>query len=238
MRLLIAEDDPEVAAVVSRSLSRAGHAVDHVDNGADAIWMAESAPYDAILLDVNLPPPDGFEVCRVLRSQGVGAPVVFLSGRGDIADRVTGLDAGGDDYLVKPVSVRELEARLRAISRRNPSVDPTTATAGDIELDPGTRKVRRNGVEIDLTPKEFLLLEELVRRPGRTIARAELRDKLWDFAFDPRSNVLDALVRRLRTKVDLPFSRSSIETVRGVGYRLVLEPDEAASDDRDSNSGR
>lgn len=223
MRLLIAEDDPEVAGVMRHALARAGHAVDVVDHGKDAIWMAAEIGYDAVLLDVNLPPPDGFEVCRRLRAQRVPTPVVFLTGRDSIADRVTGLDAGGDDYLVKPVSMKELEARLRALARRARAAGPTVIRAGDLELDPATRQVSRAGVGILLTAKEFLLLETLAHRPGQVISRSELRELLWDFAFEPRSNVVDALVRRLRSKVDAPFGRASVETVRCVGYRLAVD---------------
>ncbi|MGH9024338.1 MAG: response regulator transcription factor [Acidimicrobiia bacterium] len=220
MRLLIADDDPSVADFLRLALSRAGHAVDVVSDGPDALWMATEVSYDAILLDVNLPPPDGFEVCRSLRASQVWAPVIFLTGRGEVADRVAGLDAGGDDYLTKPVSVAELEARLRAITRRGPSERPVVVVAGDVEVDPGNRTARRQGVEIALTAKEFLLLETLVRNEGRVVSRSRLHEELWDFAFDARSNVIEVLVRRLRGKVDIPFGRSSIETVRGTGYRF------------------
>lgn len=224
MRILIAEDDPDVAVAMRFALSRAGHAVDAVDDGEDAVFMAAEIGYDAILLDVNLPPPDGFEVCRRLRARDVWTPVAFLTGRDAIADRVTGLDAGGDDYLVKPVSVKELEARLRALVRRGPAARPAVVRAGDLEIDPASRHVSRSGQTVVLTAKEFLLLELLARHPGEVVSRSDLREKLWDFAFDPRSNVLEALVRRVRAKVDVPFGRTSVETVRGVGYRLVVEP--------------
>jgi len=220
MRLLIADDDPSVADFLRLALGRAGHAVDVVSDGTDALWMATEVSYDAILLDVNLPPPDGFEVCRGLRAGQVWSPVLFLTGRAEVADRVAGLDAGGDDYLTKPVSVAELEARLRAITRRGPSPRPVVVVVGDVEVDPGNRTVRRQGVEIALTAKEFLLLETLVRNEGRVVSRSRLHEELWDFAFDARSNVIEVLVRRLRGKVDIPFGRSSIETVRGTGYRF------------------
>lgn len=222
MRLLIAEDDRDVAAVMRIALGRAGHAVDAVGDGEDAVFMAAEIDYDAILLDVNLPPPDGFEVCRRLRARQVWAPVVFLTGRDAVGDRVTGLDAGGDDYLVKPVSVRELEARLRALTRRAGVARPTVLRIGDLEIDPASHQVERDGERIALTAKEFLLLETLARQPGQVVARSVLREKLWDFAFDPRSNVLDALVRRVRAKIDAPFGCVSLETVRGVGYRLTV----------------
>lgn len=220
MRLLIADDDPDVVEFLQEALERAGHAVDTVFEGQDAIWMASEVEYDAIVLDVNLPPPDGFEVCRALRAREIWAPVLFLTGRGEIADRVTGLDAGGDDYLTKPVSIAELEARLRAVGRRVPSLRPAILRAGDLEIDPASREVRRAGVPIALTPKEFSLLVTLVRNEGRVLSRSRLHEALWDFAFDARSNVLEALVRRLRAKLDEPFETASIETVRGAGYRF------------------
>ncbi len=223
MRLLIADDDPFVADFLRLALTRAGHAVDVVSNGSDALWMAAEVRYDAVLLDVSMPSPDGFEVCRGLRAHEVWTPVIFLTGRGEVADRVAGLDAGGDDYMTKPVSVAELEARLRSITRRGPTQRPVVVVAGDLEVEPGNRTVRRQGVEIALTAKEFALLESLVRNKGQVVSRSYLREELWDFAFDARSNVIEALVRRLRSKVDVPFGRSSIETVRGSGYRFSLD---------------
>ncbi|HVM04212.1 MAG TPA: response regulator transcription factor [Acidimicrobiales bacterium] len=220
MRLLIADDDPEAVDVLRAALGRLGHAVDAVGDGKGALHLSAVVSYDAILLDVNLPPPDGFDVCRQLRAREQWTPVLFLTGRGDLADRVTGLDAGGDDYVTKPVSIDELEARLRALARRAPTGRPTVVEAGGIVVDPGNRSVRRDGVEISLTPKEFLLLEMLARNEGRAVSRSRLHEELWDFAFDARSNVIEALVRRLRAKVDEPFGRASIETVRGLGYRL------------------
>jgi len=225
VRLLIADDDPFVIDLLRAALTRGGHAVDAVADGADALWMATEVSYDAILLDVNLPPPNGFDVCRSLRERQVWTSVVFLTGRGEVADRVTGLDAGGDDYLTKPVAIAELEARLRAITRRAPPPRPVVLRAGDVEVNPANRVVSRQGVEIALTAKEFLLLELLVRNEGRVVSRAQLHEELWDFAFDPRSNVIEVLVRRLRSKVDEPFRRTSIETVRGIGYRFAARPD-------------
>jgi two-component system OmpR family response regulator len=223
VRLLIADDDPDVVEILKVALERTGHAVDAVSDGQDALWMAGEVPYDAILLDVNLPPPDGFDVCRRLRRDEVWTPVLFLTGRADVVDRVTGLDAGGDDYLTKPVSMAELEARLRAVRRRAPSARPIILRVGDLEVDPSTRVARRAGVDVVLTAKEFLLLEILVRHAGQVVSRSRLHEELWDFAFDARSNVIEALVRRLRAKVDEPFGRASIETVRGTGYRLSTD---------------
>ncbi len=220
MRLLVAEDDTEVSALLCKTLRQDGHAVDIATAGDEAVWMAKEAAYDAILLDVNLPPPDGFAVCRELRASSVWSPVIFLTGRTEVSDRVEGLDAGGDDYLVKPFSLTELEARLRALTRRGAPARPVVLRAGDLQLDPASRRVVRGGVEIGLTPKEYLLLELLVRHQGETLSRLAIHERLWDFAFDPGSNVLDALVKRLRRKVDEPFGRSSIVTVRGVGHRF------------------
>ncbi len=220
MRLLIVEDDGEVIEVLRRALSREGHAVDVTDNGAEALWLAAECSYDVIILDVNVPPPDGFEICRRLRQSGDWTPVIFLTGRQNVADRVAGLDVGGDDYLAKPFSLEELNARLRAVTRRRVAPRPTVLRVGDLEIDPATRRVSRGQQEIQLTPKEFALLELLARRPGEVVARASIVDALYDFAFDARSNVVEALVRRLREKIDRPFGRSSVETVRGSGYRL------------------
>jgi two-component system OmpR family response regulator len=220
VRLLIAEDDGDVATLLDRTLRSDGHTVDVVTTGDDALWLAGEVHYDAIVLDVNLPPPDGFDVCRRLRSAGVWAPVLFLSGRGGVEDRVRGLDAVGDDYLVKPVALDELRARLRAVTRRGAPERPTVVRAGDIEVDPAKHAVRRAGTEVTLSPKEFALLELLARQADRAVQRSDIAEELWDFGFDASSNLLDVVVRRLREKVDRPFGRASIETVRGVGYRL------------------
>lgn len=221
MRLLIADDDPAVVDFLRAALQRAGHAVDSVGDGRTALWMAKEVAYDAVLLDVNLPPPDGFAVCRGLREAGVWSPILFLTGRGEVADRVTGLDAGGDDYVTKPVSVAELEARLRAVARRSAEPRPVVLRSGDVEIDPGARIARRQGIEVTLTAKEFQLLEVLVRNAGRVVSRPRLHEELWDFSFDARSNVLEVLVRRVRAKLDEPFGLASIETARGAGYRFV-----------------
>ena len=223
MRLLIAEVDLEVAGMLRHALERAGHAVDTVTDGAGALWMAGEVAYDAILLDVDIPPPDGFEVCRQLRDRQVWAPVIFLTGRGGTTDKVLGLNAGGDDYLVKPFPIEELDARLRAVSRRGQPTRPAVLRAGDLELDPGARRARRGPTEIALTPKEFSLLELLVRHAGEALSRERLHETLWDFAFEPGSNVIDALVLRLRRKLDPPAGPSPIETIRGFGYRWAAD---------------
>jgi two-component system OmpR family response regulator len=223
MRLLIAEDDTDVAELMDKFLTRDGHSVDVVATGEEVLWLAAEVRYDAILLDVNLPPPNGFDVCRRLRADDVSVPVIFLSGRGDVRDRIEGLDAGGDDYLVKPVALDELRARLRAVARRGTVVRPTVLHAGDIQVDPATYRVTRAGTAVILSRKEFALLELLVRHAGEVVRRSTIAEELWDFASDPSSNLLDVVIRRLREKVDRPFGRASIETVRGVGYRLSAD---------------
>src|SRR5216117_451229 len=182
--------------------------------------MAEAHPYDAIVLDVMLPGRDGFETCRELRKAGVWAPVLMLTARDSVGDRVAGLDAGADDYLTKPFSFAELLARLRALSRRGGVERPAQLAVGDLVLDPATRQAWRGDAEIHLSPKEFALLEAFMRRPGQVLSRLQLIEHAWDFAYENRSNVVDVYVRYLREKVDRPFGTKSIETVRGVGYRL------------------
>ncbi len=210
-----------MAGMLQRALGRAGHTVDLAVTGAQALAMAQIVGYDVVLLDVNLPEADGFDVCRRLRASEVWTPVLFLTGRTGVDDRVAGLDAGGDDYLVKPFALEELDARLRALGRREARPRPAVLRAADLVVDPATHTVRRGSVEVALTNKEFALLELLARRVGEVVSRAEIVEALWDFAFDPTSNVVEALVRRLREKVDRPFGRSTIETVRGAGYRLL-----------------
>ena len=209
-----------MATLVRRALEREGYAVDGADNGADGLWLASENAYDAIVLDVMIPPPDGFEVCRQLRRQGRWAPVLLLTARDGVDDRVTGLDAGADDYLAKPFSFAELAARLRALTRRGAVPRPVELHAGDLTLDPATHRVTRAGTEVELSPKEFALLELFMRRPGEVLTRTDILEHTWDFAYDGTSNVVDVYVRYLREKIDRPFERDSIETVRGVGYRL------------------
>jgi len=186
--------------------------------------MAHAVSYDAIVLDVMLPGADGFEVCRQLRGNGVWAPVLMLTARDEIDDRVSGLDAGADDYLTKPFAFEELLARLRALARRAPAERPPVIEVGDLRLDPAAHRAWRGERELDLTAKEFALLELFMRRPGVTLSRTQLLDGAWDIAFERRSNVVDVYVRYLRDKVDRPFGRNSIQTLRGVGYRLSAEP--------------
>ncbi|HEX9994090.1 MAG TPA: response regulator transcription factor [Acidimicrobiales bacterium] len=221
MRLLVVEDEPKMADLLRRALGREGYAVDVAATGEEAIWLGTEHDYDAIVLDVMIPPPDGFEVCRRLRAAERWAPVLLLTARDAVPDRVTGLDAGADDYLPKPFAIPELYARLRALTRRRPQERPTVLRSGDLELDPATHAVTRAGVPIELSPKEFALLELFLRHPGEVLTRQQILDHVWDFAYDGTSNVVDVYVRYLRDKVDRPFGRTTIETVRGRGYRLV-----------------
>ena len=220
MRVLVVEDELKMASLVRRGLAEEGHVADVAASGEDALWMAEAHPYDAIVLDVVLPGLDGFDTCRELRKAGVWSPVLMLTARDSVGDRVDGLDAGADDYLTKPFSFAELFARLRALARRGGVERPTELVVGDLRLDPASRRVWRGGTEVPLSPKEFALLETFMRRPGQTLSRLQLIEHAWDFAYENRSNVIDVYVRYLREKVDRPFGEESLETVRGVGYRL------------------
>jgi two-component system OmpR family response regulator len=224
MRVLVVEDELRMASLIRRGLVAEGLAADVASNGEDALWLAESHDYDAIVLDVMLPGITGFETCRRLRSNGVWAPVLMLTARDAVEDRVAGLDTGADDYLVKPFAFAELLARLRALARRDDSERPSVLEVGDLTLDPATRRVQRGGEEIPLSAKEFALLETFMRRPGEVLTRLHLLEHAWDFAYDARSNVVDVYIRHLRRKIDEPFDRRSLETVRGAGYRLRTEP--------------
>jgi two-component system OmpR family response regulator len=223
MRVLVVEDQPKMSRLLRRGLQDDGVAADVADKGEDALWMAGSTEYDAIVLDVMLPGIDGFETCRRLRADGVWAPVLMLTARDAIEDRVSGLDAGADDDLAKPFSFAELSARLRALIRRGSVARPVLLELGDLQLDPAARKVRRDGTEIPLSVKEFALLETFMRRPGEVLSRLQLLEHAWDYEYENRSNVVDVYVRYLREKIDRPFGRDSIETVRGAGYRMRNE---------------
>jgi two-component system OmpR family response regulator len=220
MRILVVEDEVKMAGLLHRGLTEDGHVVDVARRGDDAVWMGQVVEYDAIVLDLMLPGLDGVGVCRRWRESGVWSPVLMLTARDAIQDRVAGLDAGADDYLVKPFSFAELLARLRALARRGAAERPVALEVGDLRLDPATRQVWRDGVEVTLSGKEFALLETFMRRPGDVLSRVQLLEHAWDYAFESRSNVVDVYVRYLREKVDRPFGRHDIETVRGVGYRL------------------
>jgi two-component system OmpR family response regulator len=220
MRVLVVEDDPRMSAAIRRALHGAGIVADTTASGDDAMWMVQTSVYDAVVLDVMLPNTDGFSVCRSLRQAGIAVPVIIVTARGDVEDRVLGLDAGADDYLSKPFSLAELLARLRALSRRNPVLSPQHLTVGSLRLDPAARQVWRNDTEIALSAKEFALLDVFMRHPGQVLSYQQLLDAAWDFDYEHRSNVVEVYMRYLREKVDRPFAVTSLETVRGAGYRL------------------
>jgi two-component system OmpR family response regulator len=218
--VLVVEDQVRMAAVIRRGLQEEGLSVDVVDRGEQALWMAAATPYDAVVLDVMLPGIDGFETCRRLRQQGVWTPVLMVTARDAVEDRVAGLDGGADDYLTKPFSFAELMARLRALVRRAPGERPTVLEAGDLRLDPATRRAWRGDTEIELSAKEFALLETFMRRADEVLSRLQLLESAWDYEYENRSNVVDVYVGYLREKIDRPFGRAALETVRGAGYRL------------------
>ena len=220
MRVLIVEDEAKMAGLLRKGLRQEGIAVDLAGKGEDALWMAGATEYDAIVLDLMLPGIDGIEVCRRLRGGGVWSPILMLTARDGVRDRVAGLDSGADDYLVKPFSYAELLARLRALARRGGAQRPTELRVGDLRLDPAARKDWRGEREIELCAKEFAVLEVFMRRPGEVLSRFQLLEHAWDYEYENRSNIVDSYVRFLRRKVDKPFGVRSIETVRGVGYRL------------------
>jgi two-component system OmpR family response regulator len=220
MRALVVEDEPKMAALIQRGLIEEGYAADVARTGEEALWRARATLYDAIVLDVMLPGRDGLDVCRELREAGVWSPILLLTARDGVEDKVSGLDSGADDYLTKPFSFAELLARLRALARRGPAERPVVLELGSLRLDPATRRAWRDDVDIDLSAKEFALLETFMRRPGDVLTRLDLLEHAWDYGYENRSNVVDVYVRYLREKIDRPFGRDSIETVRGVGYRL------------------
>lgn len=221
MRILVVEDELRLAGLLHRGLEEAGHAVDLVSTGEEALDWASAAPYDAVVLDVMLPGVDGLEVCRRLRRTGAKTPVLLLTARDAVTDRVSGLDAGADDYVIKPFALAELLARLRALARRPTEALDPVLRAGTLRLDPAMRRVWRDRDEITLTNKEFRILECLLRRPGRVLTRALIAEQVWDYDFPNATNVIDVHVRTLRRKLDDPAPGLLIQTVRGVGYRLV-----------------
>ncbi|MEA2383692.1 MAG: two-component system, OmpR family, response regulator [Solirubrobacteraceae bacterium] len=220
MRVLVVEDEPRMADVICRALRKDGAAADVALDAATALELAAIVDYDAIVLDVMLPDRSGFEVCRVLRSRGTWSPVLMLTALDAVADRVVGLDCGADDYLVKPFALAELQARLRALARRGSPQRPAVLRVDELTLDPAVRGVRRGDVDIELSLREYALLEVLMRRRGEVLSRLELIESAWDLAYENRSNVVDVYVRRLRRKIDEPFGTDTIETLRGVGYRI------------------
>ncbi len=227
MRVLIVEDAEKVARLLERGLVEEGFAVDVTGSGVDALWLARENDYDGIVLDIGLPDVDGFEVCQQLRAARRWSPVLMLTARDAVEDRVRGLDCGADDYLVKPFAFAELVARLRALVRRGVPERPTVLTVGDLSLDPAARTVARGTSAVNLSAKEFSLLEYFMRHPGEVLSRAQLIDHAWDFAFDGDPHIVTVYIGYLRDKIDRPFGRASLETVRAAGYRL--RDDRAAS---------
>ncbi len=222
MRILLVEDELKMARAVRRGLEQEGYAIDAVSDGADALHRALHEDYDAIVLDVMLPGLDGFAICRELRTKGRWAPVLMLTARDGVEDRVRGLDAGADDYLIKPFSFGELLARLRALVRRGASERPTSLVTGDVVLDPATHVVTRADEQINLSAREFALLEFLMRHAGEVVSRTRILEHVWDVNYEGFSNVVDVYVGYLRTKLEVPFDRPFIRTVRGVGYGVGL----------------
>src|SRR3954462_10357909 len=220
MRVLVVEDEIKMAGLLRRGLVEEGLAVDVANRGEEALIRATATTYDAIVLDVMLPGISGIETCRTLRERGTWAPVLMLTARDSIDDRIAGLDGGADDYLTKPFSLSELSARLRALFRRQPSERPAVLEVGDIRLAPASRAVTRGVAPVELSAKEFALLETFMRSPGRVLTRFHLLGHAWDYSYEQRSNVVDVYIRYLREKLDRPFGVESIETVRGAGYRL------------------
>ena len=220
MRLLLVEDDPDVGDMLLIALQDGGHVVDLVGTAEDALWRANEQQHDVVLLDVELPDGSGFDVVRSLRRSGSTTPVLMLTGRRSVGDRVTGLDAGADDYLGKPVDLSELEARLRALGRRAERDLVTTLVAGDVEVDPAGRTVRRRAVVVPLVGREYALVELLARSPGRVVSRETIVEQLWDFASDVSDNAVDLLASAVRQKLDRPFGTPALRTVLGAGYLL------------------
>ena len=223
MRILVIEDDKDVASFIRNGLTQAGCNVDHAGNGKDGLFLATTEKYDALVVDRMLPGVDGLTVIRTLRASANATPVLILSALGEVDDRVKGLKAGGDDYLVKPFAFSELLARLEALVRRAKSgndAQPTTLRAADLEMDLLRREVRRGGQPIELQPREFQLLEFLLRHAGQVVTRTMLLEGVWDYHFDPQTNVIDVHISRLRSKIDKGFDRPLLHTVRGAGYRL------------------
>jgi two-component system, OmpR family, response regulator len=221
VRVLVVEDEPKLARLLGSGLTGRGWATDLVDCGEDALWRATATSYDVIILDVLLPGVDGFATCRRLREADIQAPVLMLTALDGVAERIRGLDSGADDYLAKPFAFGELLARLRALTRRPGGDRAPVLQVGDLRLDPASHEVWRKDVAVELTPKEFQLLQALMRRPGQVLSRYALLESAWDEAYENRSNVIDVYVGYLRDKVDRPFGATSIQTIRGVGYRLA-----------------
>jgi two-component system copper resistance phosphate regulon response regulator CusR len=228
MRILLVEDDRRIARFVAKGLREQAYAVDVAGDGDDAFYKVSINDYDAVILDVMIPVRDGFQVCRDMRSAGIAVPVIMLTARDTVQDRITGLDSGADDYLIKPFAVTELLARLRALLRRGQVVRPATICIADLLLDTRAQSATRSGRELSLTSKEYALLEYLAREGGRVVSRAEIAEHVWDENFDPLTNLIDVHINRLRRKVDNAFSTKLIHTRRGAGY-ILLSPDQGTS---------
>lgn len=229
MRLLLVEDDPRIARLVAKGLREQTYAVDVATTGEDALYQADINTYDLILLDVMIPSPDGFEVCRRLRASGKRMPILMLTARDAVEDRITGLDHGADDYLTKPFEFRELLARLRALLRRSGELRPAQILVADLVLDTGAQTVSRGGRAVPLTAKEYALLEFLARNAGRVVGRAEIAEHVWDESFDPFSNLIEVYVNRVRRKIDSGSRKPLLHTRRGAGYQLGSPEDESES---------
>lgn len=225
MRVLVIEDDTETGSYVKRGLQEQGHVVDLATNGRDGLFLASGERYDVMIVDRMLPGLDGLSVVKTVRATGLKTPVIFLTTMVGVGDRVEGLEAGGDDYLVKPFAFAELSARVNALARRPPMAKVETVfKVADLEMDLISRKVRRAGRDIDLQPREFRLLEYLMRNAGRVVTRTMLLENVWDFHFDPKTNIVETHISRLRSKVDRGFDTELIETIRGSGYLLRARP--------------
>src|SRR4030088_1459793 len=235
MRLLLVEDDPHIARLVAKGLREQSYAVDVATTGEDALYQVDINTYDLILLDVMIPAPDGFQVCRKIRASGKRMPILMLTARDAVDDRITGLDHGADDYLTKPFEFRELLARLRALMRRSVELRPPQITIGDMVLDTAAQSVSRAGKTIPLTAKEYALLEFLARNAGRVVGRAEIAEHVWDETFDPFSNLIEVYVNRVRRKIDFASRKPLLHTRRGSGYVLGPLNDSEAVDAEDEN---
>ena len=220
MRVLVVEDEVKLASLIRKALREQGMLADVATKGEDALWMAGATPYDVIVLDVNLPGIDGFETCRRLRADDLRTPILMLTARDAVDDRINGLDTGADDYVVKPFDIKELFARIRALARRGPMEQGPVLRVGDLTLDVATHTVKRGDVAIPMPTKQLQLLEVFMRRPGMVLSRYDLLERAWDMEYENRSNVVDVYVRYLRERIDRPFGVETIETVRGAGYRL------------------